>query len=147
MLRGDLAGSRESGDRACDPRHASAAAARERQPVDRSVEQLGCRRGPSRLRALERRSGRGDALADGRGWLAGWRGELGRTWPRHRDDQVEAVEQGAGQPLAVRSEPRRGARTGERRVASTTAGQRFIVPTSRKRAGKIARPPTRATET
>ena len=121
MLRRDLRRSREGGDRARHPRHAGTTAPRERQPVDRSVEQLGRRSRPPRLRSLERRSRRDDTLAHGRGWLAGWRRELGCAGSRHRDDQIEAVEQGTRQPFAVRREPCRRARAGERRVATAAA--------------------------
>ena len=76
------------------------------------------------------------------------RASSSRPRPRHRDDEVEAVEQRAGQLLAVRGQPlRRSTRTRprDRRARRTGTGS------SSRRAGSArgrARcPPTRATET
>ena len=62
-----------------------------------------------------------DALAHGGRRLAGRRGQLRRTRPRHRDDEVEAVEQRARELLAVGGEPLRRARALDRRIAARAA--------------------------
>ena len=79
--------------------------------------------------------------------LGRWASQLLATRARHCERQVEAIEQRARQLLAVAMHPLRCA--GALRAGSPRAphGQRFIVATSWKRAGKAARPATRATVT
>ena len=150
VLGQDGVGAGERGDRARDAGDARAAATGERQPFDGAVEQLvaprRCERGARRARRLAR--GSTTRARDGRRRLRRARPRAPRARPRHRDDEVEAVEQRARELVAVRRDPLRRARA--RRAPDRRAppqGHRFIVATSWKRAGKSARPPTRATET
>ena len=101
----------ERRDRARDARDACTAASGEREPVDRAREELRCRLGSARRRraggARERRRTRSRTAADG---SARRRGELRRAWSRHRNREIEAIEQRPRELLAIRREPLRRAR-------------------------------------
>ena len=119
---------------------AHAPATRQRQPVDRAREQLRggfVRRGSAmrkRSRAATTRSRTApEARRAGR--------ELHRARTRHRDGQIEPIEQRARELLAVCREPLGVHPHSTAGSPRAPHGHRFIVPTSWNRAGKIARPP------
>ena len=146
VLRRDPLGAGERRDRPRDARDARAAATRQREPLDRAGEQV-LRLGVAGSGVGAEPADEPRRLAPGRRLrsLAGRRRELGRARSRQRDDEVEAVEQRPRQLVAVAGRVCSG-----EHVHSTAGsprpphGQRFIVPTSWNRAGKRARPPTRA---
>src|SRR5262249_3661983 len=113
-----LGGSGEQGDRPGHPRHASPAPPGEREPIDRSRQQLlGGARQP-RYGRVERRAPGEDAGPYRLGALAGRRGELGGARSRERDDEVEAVEERARELVAVAVELLWRARAARTRIAA-----------------------------
>ena len=147
MLGRDVARARERGDRRGDTRDTRATAARERQPLDRPRQQLvGCRR--SLRPPLAQSPARTEhPLADGGRTFARRPGQVGRARTRHRQEQVEAVEQRARELLAVALDALGRAEHWAAPSPRAPQGQRFIAATSWKRAGNTARPATRTTET
>jgi hypothetical protein len=99
VLLGDPFGSGQSCDRAGHARDACAAASRQRQTLDRLVEELASR-------ARSRQRPRPDALARSDypcphrlRRFARPAAELGGARARHVDDQIEAVDERAGELL------------------------------------------------
>ena len=92
--------SRQGGRRACDPRDARSPARRQRQPLDCPGKQLVGGGGASRRGRAQPLPRGDDAFAHRVGRLRWAGGELLRSGPRHRDDQVEAVEQRARELVA-----------------------------------------------
>ena len=113
--------SRERCDRPRHARDTNASPTRQRQPLDSAVEQLGCGRGPPCWRPVEALPGRKHPLAHGCRGLSRRSRELGRARSRHRDDEVEAVEQGARDLLLIRADPLRRAAALGRRIATPSA--------------------------
>ena len=95
MLREDGVCTAERRDGTGDPRHTGASPARERYTIDSAIEELRCRFGaPKHVAVAQALTGGDDAASDRRRGLSGWRCELLRTRPRHRDHQIEAIEKG-----------------------------------------------------
>ena len=128
---------RRSARRARPVRGRARRAAAARPLASRSSSASAVRRSgapPSRARPLATRSRTG---ADG---SAGAGCQLLRPRPRHGDDEVEAVEERTRELVAERRQPLRRARALGGGIAAPAQGQRFIVATSWKRAGKSACP-------
>ena len=147
MLALDRGRRRERRDRSGCSRDAGAPATRERKPLDGAIEQLRGRGGPAG-RSPGERSPRGHhSLPDGRGGFPGgaassvargrgiWTTRSNRSSSARDRRSRYAVSRCAVHPQRSPGSPR------------PPHGQRFIVPTSWNRAGYVARPPTRATET
>lgn len=104
---------------ACD---ANATATRERKAVDCVREQLGRGFGPARAHGIHAAARRLDSPTHRCGRFPRRRRQLGRTRPRHRHREIEAVEQGTRKLLAVRGKSLRRARALDRRIAAGAAG-------------------------
>ena len=138
----------ERGDRSRDPGDPRPTTTRERQPLDGPVEQLrrgrgatGLRRGEPRSRSLDPRprpSRRARPAARPGPRPAGAASATTRSMRSSRARETRsryAATRDALQEQSSRGSP------------SAPHGQRFIVATRRNRAGKVARPPDRATDT
>src|SRR5579859_4510658 len=91
------------------------------KPVDRVPEQL-ARLGVARRRTgVEQLPRRDDARADGLRALTWRRCKLDSAHTRHRDDEIEPVEERARELVAVVGEPLRRATALRSRVASASA--------------------------
>ena len=102
---------------------------------ERSSDAASVRRGSDAAKTLARIL---DPPADGVRRLRRRRGELRRARTRHRDREVEAVEQRARELLAVRGEPLRRARALDRGIAARAA--RAHVHASRRAGSAPGRP-------
>jgi len=121
MFRRDHVDLGQRGDRRRDSKYLGTASAGKRQPVDGPVEQ-----GPGTRRKRRRRSKTlaraAHAFEHGRRRFAGLSAELGRGRAWQREDEVEAVEQGPRQTLAIAGERLRRATAVETRIAACAAG-------------------------
>ena len=111
----------ERGDRLGHAPRTRPAAPRERQPFDRAVEQLGRLLRPGRARHVQPLARRSHAMPHRIGGLARRSGQLDRARPRHRDDEVEAVEERARQLVPERGQSLRRALAVGRRIAAGAA--------------------------
>ena len=141
-------GSRERGDRPRDPADAGVATSGEVEPVDGASEELVASRSRDGGLSASRSRAPRDALAHGGRRLARRRRELDAAHARHREDEVEAVEERARELVPVAREPLRRAAALGRRVAAAAAGTEV----HRRRPagtapGRRRGPPARATET
>lgn len=122
MLLGDGLGVRKRRNCSRHARHPRATAAREWQPLDRSVEKRG--RSICSLQWATRKAaaGRSDATGDGARRLPRGSAELGSTRSRQRDDEVEAVEQRSRELLPKGRQPLSRALAIRAGVAAPAAG-------------------------
>ena len=121
MLGQDVVRPGQRGDRLRHPCHPGAAAAGQRQPLDRTREELvGLRGAPRHFRAqpLARPA---HSLAHARGCLRGPGSQLDAARPRHGDDEIEAIEQRPRELVAERGQPLRRARALGSGVAARAA--------------------------
>src|SRR5205085_9157310 len=91
------------------------------QPSDGPRQHRVCRLVTGRRNTAQPFSCDTDSVANRRGSLPRPAGELDRARSRHRDDEVEPVEERARQLVAVPREPLRRARALEIRIAARTA--------------------------
>jgi hypothetical protein len=90
----DRLGIGESRDRRCHARDAHASAARKGQTLDRPIEEDAGLRGSAEWSSADPFLGMSDARTNGVRRLATPAAEIGRSGPRDRDHEIEAVEQG-----------------------------------------------------
>jgi hypothetical protein len=121
MLGLDAVSACEPGDARGDPRRPRATATREREPFDRLRQECGRGVAERRRRLHQRITCRSHARPHAGRRLAGRPGELAATWSRHRQHEVEAVEQRARQPLAIPIDALRAAHAGGGGIAASAA--------------------------
>ena len=122
MLLVDRVGVRQRRNRPGYARHPRPATARERQPLDRSVEKRGSSFCSFQRATGETEAGRSHASGDGAGRLSRRSAELRSTWPRQRDDEIEAVEQRSRELLPKGRQPLSRALAIRAGVAAPAAG-------------------------
>ena len=121
MIRSDGVLDRQRRDRLRDAPCPGPTSARERQPLDCAIEELGRLFRPVGPPSFQLQPPCADAETHGLRLLARRSRQFGRARPGHRDDEVDAVEERPRELVAKGREPLRRALAVSRRIAARAA--------------------------